>query len=83
MNIAPLRDLVLVKADKPRSESESGLLISEDWKTLPLLGNVISVGPEVNFVKPGDRVVFERYASVVLENDERLCKQAHIFGVVK
>ena len=73
---------MLLKADKPRKQTKSGILISEDWKTLPPKGEVLAVGPLVKQVKPGDRVLFERYASIILENDERLCKEGHIFGMI-
>ena len=77
----PTRDIVLIRADEPRKQTESGLFLNEDWKTLPLNGEVLAVGPLVTNVEVGDRVVFERYASVILENNERLCKSSHIFGV--
>ena len=78
----PLRDLILIKADKEQTETKSGILIVENWVTLPLTGKVISVGTLVESVKPGDRVMFERYGSVILENNERICKESHIIGVL-
>lgn len=81
MKIQPTRDIVLIKADPPKDKSDGGILLVENWKTLPLDGEVIAVGPETRAVKPGDRVQFMRYSSVVLENDERLVPEKHIFGV--
>ena len=78
----PLRDLILIKADKEQTETGSGILIVKDWVTLPLTGKVISVGTLVESVKPGDRVMFERYGSVILEDNERICKESHIIGVL-
>lgn len=78
MKISPLRDLLLIKADKPKGETESGLLVSEEWKSLPLTGEVLAIGPEVTAVKVGDRVGFNRYASEVLENDERLINERQL-----
>jgi co-chaperonin GroES (HSP10) len=78
----PLRDLILIKADKEQAETKSGILIVKDWVTLPLTGKVISVGTLVESVKPGDRVMFERYGSVILEDNERICKESHIIGVL-
>lgn len=74
----PTRDIVLIKADPVKEKTESGILLKENWKSLPLTGEVIAVGPEVETIKPGDRVGFTRYASVILENDERLCKERQI-----
>lgn len=74
----PLRDLVLVKADKAKTQTESGFFLAENWKTLPLTGKVLAVGPDVTTVKKGDKIGFARYGSVILPDDERLCKEAHI-----
>lgn len=76
--IQPLRDVILIKADKAQKSTDSGLLISEDWKTLPLTGTVLAIGPQVTDVAIGDRVGFARYASIILPDDERLCNQRHL-----
>lgn len=78
----PLYDLVLIEADKPRERTVSGLLVVEEWKTLPPTGTVVDVGPDVTLVKKGDRVVFERYGSVIYDKEKRLCKESQIMGVV-
>lgn len=88
----PTRDLVLIKADRPKEKTKSGLYIAEEWHSLPLTGIVLELGPQAErieyvkngrafFVKPGDRVMFDRYASIILEGDERICKQSHLMGV--
>lgn len=76
----PLRDLILIKADKEQTETKSGILIVENWATLPLTGKVINVGKLVKSIKPGDRVMFERYGSIILNDDERICKESHVMG---
>lgn len=76
----PSADLVLIKVDKRPDQTSSGLYIQEDWKTLPPTGVVLAIGPLVSIVAVGDKVLFERYASVILENDERLCKESHILA---
>lgn len=80
--IKPLRDIILIKADAPKERTASGLYLVEEWKTLPSTGTVLAIGPMVTVVKEGDRVMFERYASVILEDNERLCQESHIFGVL-
>ncbi len=79
----PKRDIVLIRADKPREKTDSGLFIVEEWKTLPQTGEVLAVGPLVRDVKVGERVLFERYASVILEKDERLCQESHVLAVLE
>lgn len=82
MKITPLRDMILIEAEKPKNQTESGILISEDWKSLPPEGTVISVGPDVVGIKAGDRVMFNRYGSVILDKQLRICQQSHIYGVI-
>lgn len=89
MKISPTRDIIHIKADEVQSKSNSGLFLNEDWKTLPPYGTVLAVGPMVKSIKVGDRVVFERYASILLDDKthqtnigERLCQESHILGVL-
>ncbi len=77
-----VRDLVLIEADKPKDKTDSGFLIMEEWKSLPPTGTVLSVGSAVKDVKVGDRVLFSRYASHILEGDERLVQEKHIWGIL-
>jgi chaperonin GroES len=79
----PKRDVVLILADKAEEKTASGLYIKEDWKTLPPTGTVEAVGPDVKDTKVGDRVVFERYGSVILKHDRRLCQEKHILATVE
>jgi chaperonin GroES len=87
----PFRDLVLIEADTPNNQTQSGLLIQETWKTLPPTGKVLAVGPEVTSVKTGDKVVFERYGAIMGYLDpndidvknHRLCKESHLLAVIQ
>lgn len=74
----PLRDVLLIKADQVKKQTDNGILISEQWKSLPLTGEVLAVGPEVTAVQVGDRVGFNRYASIVLEGDDRLINERQL-----
>jgi chaperonin GroES len=78
----PIFDRVLIKADPVADKTKSGLLLQENWKTLPLMGEVLAVGDSVTSVKPGDRVSFMRYATIILEDDERLCTERHIYATL-
>lgn len=80
MNRRVLGDRVLIDADKA-PEKIGSLLVVEDWKSVPPWGTVLEVGPDVTEVKPGDRVLFERYASIMLEGQERICLERHIYAV--
>lgn len=82
MKLQPLTDKVLIQADPPRETTKGGLYVTEEWKTLPPTGKVLAVGPDVTAVKPGQRVQFERYASLALEDDQRLCQERHLLAVL-
>lgn len=78
----PVGYLILIKADKQKTQTDSGIFIQEDWKSLPPTGTVLAIGDLVSSVKPGDRVMFERYGSVVVDDDDRLCREEHILAVL-
>jgi co-chaperonin GroES (HSP10) len=77
----PVGDILLIRVDEPTRETASGIIIKEDWKTLPPTGTVISIGSRVTNATVGDQVVFERYSSVVLDDDLRLCKDSNILAI--
>ena len=83
MIISPLQGILLIKADKPKTQSDAGILLNEQWKTLPLEGTVLEVGDGIDAVKKGDRVGFNRYASIILENDERLINERQLLWLRK
>ena len=79
----PLSDRVLVEVAPPKDKTASGLYIQEDWKTLPPLGTVKAIGPDVTTVEVGDKVIFERYASIIMEDKNmRMCQESHILAKV-
>lgn len=79
-----MTDRVLIEVEAPPEKTASGLLIQEDWKTLPPIGKILAVGPDVSTVKVGDKVIFERYASVILEDKtHRMCQESHILAKIK
>lgn len=75
-----MKDIVLIRADKQPEQTKSGFYIQEEWKTLPPTGEILAIGPDVTDLSVGDRVVFERYGSIILPDNERLCKQTHILA---
>lgn len=80
--IEPLGDIVVIEVIPPAKETASGIILTEDWKTLPPKGKVIAIGDGVkNEGLIGKVVVFERYTSVVLEDNLRLCRESNILAV--
>ena len=82
MNLSPERDLLLVKVDPTPEQTKSGFYIKEEWKSKPQYATVVAIGPKVTDIAVGDRVLFERYASTILDDDYRICQQSHILAKV-
>lgn len=77
-----LGNYVLIKVDKV-PEKQGELYISEGWKANPPTGVVLEVGADVKTVKKDDKVLFLRYAAIdAIEQDERICKEGDIVGVI-
>ena len=79
----PNRDIVLIEVDDPKEKDENGLYIAEEWKTQAPTGVVLDVGSGVTFVKPGDKVFFERYTAIQTPFAENIkaCKEDAILVV--
>jgi co-chaperonin GroES (HSP10) len=79
----PLRDIILIKPDGVAEKTTSGLYIKEDWKTLPLTGEIVAVGDAVTAVKAGDKVIFDRFGAInYLDKDLKMCTEKQIYGVI-
>jgi chaperonin GroES len=79
----PLRDVVLIRPDEAKTQTETGILLQEDWKTLPPTGVVEAVGDEVTDVKPGDRVMFLRYSVIDAGDGLKAAKEQHIIARIE
>ncbi|WP_022670629.1 co-chaperone GroES [Hippea alviniae] len=84
MTLKPLMDRLIVEPEELEQKTESGIIIPDTAKEKPQQGKVIAVGDDVESIKEGDRVVFEKYAGneiklddkkyVILKEDEVLAK---------
>lgn len=61
MDIKPLRNNLVIKADKDDGKVGS-ILVAREWEKLPHTGEVISIGPDILDIKVGNKVHFNRYA---------------------
>lgn len=78
MKIRPLQDRVLVKRVEEEETTSGGIIIPDSAKEKPQEGQVVAVGPgktldngtlaEPN-VKPGDRILFSKYAGTDVNVD--------------
>jgi len=89
MSIKPLADRVLIKPAAAEEKTASGIIIPDSAKEKPLKGEVIAVGngtkDEDMVVKPGDHVLYGKYAGTELDLDGEkflIMKQSDIFAIV-
>ena len=73
MNIKPLSDRVLIKPAPAEEKTIGGIIIPDSAKEKPRRGEIIAVGKgtkdEEMVVKPGDTVLYGKYAGTELELD--------------
>ena len=73
MQIKPLADRVLVKPAPAETKTAGGIIIPDTAKEKPLQGEVLAVGngtkDEEMILKPGDNVLYGKYAGNEVELD--------------
>jgi chaperonin GroES len=62
LSIEPLDDFVVVQPADGEAETRGGLIIPASAETPCRSGIVTAVGPDVNGVEPGDKVLYSREA---------------------
>lgn len=73
MNIKPLADRVLIEPTAAEETTMSGIIIPDTAKEKPLKGKVLAVGDgtkdEEMVLKPGDTVLYGKYAGTEIESE--------------
>lgn len=67
--IEPIKDRLLIKPDSPEQVSAGGIVLPEVATESPYTGEVIAVGALVKEVKPGDQVLYSRYAGTEITDE--------------
>ena len=94
MKLAPLGDRVVLKKTIAEDTTKSGIVLPGSEKEKPQFSDVVAVGPggmvdgkEVKMeVKPGDQVVYAKYAGTEVEMDDEkymIIKQDDILAILK
>ena len=94
MQVKPLFDKVVIKAIESSETTESGIVLPGAAQEKPQLAEVIAVGPGgmvdgkevVMQVKPGDKVLYSKYAGSEFKIDGEevvIVRQADILAVVE
>ncbi|MCX8072957.1 MAG: co-chaperone GroES [Candidatus Binatia bacterium] len=94
VKIRPLHDRILVKRITEEEKTKGGIIIPDTAKEKPQEGKVVAVGPgrmedgktiPVS-VKPGDRILFGKYAGteIKLDGEEHLIlREDDVLGVIE
>ncbi len=93
MNLKPLGDRVIVKADEVETTTAGGLFIASETKEKPQTGEIVAVGAGKTDsdgktipmpVKTGDRVVYGKYGGtdITVEGEDYLILRVDdLYGV--
>jgi chaperonin GroES len=95
MKIQPLNDRILVLRVKEEEKTSGGIIIPDTAKEKPQEGKIVAVGPgkldetgkRISLeVKPGDRVLFGKYAGTEIKIDgveHLIMREDDILGVIE
>lgn len=94
MKLEPLNDRVLVKRLESEEKTAGGLFIPDTAKEKPSKGQVVAVGPGKTedgqrvpmAVKPGDEVLFNKYAGTEIKLDgidHLVMREDDILAIIK
>lgn len=94
MKLKPLGDRVVIRQLEAEEKTKSGIVLPSQAKEKPQEAEVIAVGPggtvdgkEIKMeVKPGDRVIYSKYAGTEVKIDEEeyiIVKQNDILAVLE
>src|SRR6187549_3849673 len=96
MNLKPLEDRIVVKANEAEERTASGLVIPDTAKEKPQQGTVLAVGPGKRSentgelipvdVKVGDTVVYSKYGGteITVDGDDLLILNGRdVLAIVK
>ena len=67
IGIEPIGEMVLLAMEDAPEKTESGLLLPEEAREKMNVGIVEAVGPEVEGVAEGDRVIYRQYSGTKME----------------
>jgi len=94
MKLKPLGDRVVIRQLEAEEKTKSGIVLPSQAKEKPQEAEVIAVGPggmvdgkEIKMeVKPGDRVIYSKYAGTEVKMEEEeliIVRQNDILAIVE
>ena len=67
----PKKDRLVIEAKKQKDTTEGGIIIPDKAKERPHKAVVISIGPEVEDIVVGEKIIFSKYAGTVVKLDKK------------
>jgi chaperonin GroES len=88
MKVKPLADRVIVKLEKSETKSAGGIIIPDTAQEKTQSGVVVAIGDdkEVIKVKPGDKILYDKYAGTQIKidgDDHLVIKMQDILAIVE
>lgn len=94
MTLKPLADRIVLKSVEAEETTKSGIILTGSAKEKPQMSEVVAVGPggsvdgkEITmYVKPGDKVIFSKYAGTEVKldgNEYIIVRQSDVLAVVE
>jgi chaperonin GroES len=84
--ITPLADYIVVQQEEAQTKTASGLYLPDKASEKPKIAKVLAVGPVVQDVAVGDRIVFGGYSNTDIKIDGveyMLVKNENIYAKLK
>lgn len=84
--LQPLGDYVVAQNEEAATKTASGLYIPEKAQEKPKTVKVVAVGPAVQQIKVGDRIVFKSFSSTDVKVDKTdyvLVQEQDVLAIVK
>lgn len=83
----PLNDRVLLKVEREETTTKSGIILTtEDEGAKTDFAEVLAIGPDVDNIKVGDEVIFDKYAGLPVDKDDDsiiMLEENDIFAIVE
>ena len=69
--LKPLEDYVALTLEKEENTTASGIILTSEAKDKQAVGKVVAVGPKVEDLKEGDKVIYQTYSGTKVELEQQ------------
>ncbi len=69
--LKPLEDYVALTLEKEEKTTASGIILTSEAKDKQAVGKVVAVGPKVEDLKEGDKVIYQTYSGTKVELEQQ------------